>query len=185
MLAALCWVAALRGASCAARRRAERFLWLLIAGGLLCLLIPELVYVRDAFDGSDLYRMNTVFKLGYQAWLLLAIAGAPRARRGRGAGCAAARGSRRWRGRSPLLVLLALGAVYPYAGTYARKGGFAARADARRAAAGCASARPATRARSTGCATTRRTARSCSRRSATTTRRSATRGSRRSPACRP
>ena len=54
----------------------ERFLWLLIAGGLACLLVPELVYVRDEFDGSDLYRMNTVFKLGYQAWLLLAVAAA-------------------------------------------------------------------------------------------------------------
>ena len=30
------------------------------------MLVPELVYVRDAFDGGGLYRMNTVFKLGYQ-----------------------------------------------------------------------------------------------------------------------
>ena len=41
-----------------------------------CVLAPELVYVRDEFDGSALYRMNTVFKLGYQAFLLLAIAAA-------------------------------------------------------------------------------------------------------------
>jgi YYY domain-containing protein len=98
----------------------ERFFWLLVAGGLICVLTPELVYVRDAFDGSDLYRMNTVFKLGYQAWLLLAIAAA----------CALP-----WAGAwlprrawpvwaTGTAVLLLLGAVYPYAGTYARKGGF-------------------------------------------------------------
>jgi YYY domain-containing protein len=99
----------------------ERFLWLLIAGGLVCVLVPELVYVRDEFDGSDLYRMNTVFKLGYQAWLLLAIAAA----------CALPWASawlpRRawplWAGITAVLLLL--GAVYPYAGTYARKAGFA------------------------------------------------------------
>jgi uncharacterized membrane protein len=101
----------------------ERFAWLLIGGGLLCLVIPEVVYVKDSFDGSDLYRMNTVFKLGYQAWLLLALAGSPvivwtwswlgrRARLSRSA----------W--GLPLLAGLALAAVYPVAGTYARKGGF-------------------------------------------------------------
>ena len=106
----------------------ERFLWLLVAGGLICVLTPELVYVRDAFDGSDLYRMNTVFKLGYQAWLLLAVAAA----------CALP-----WAGAwlprrawpvwaAGAAVLLLLGAVYPYAGTYARKDGFAPLADARR-----------------------------------------------------
>jgi YYY domain-containing protein len=99
----------------------ERFLWLLILGGLVCLVVPELVYVRDAFDGSDLYRMNTVFKLGYQAWLLLAVAAA----------CALAwatvhlprRGWPVWAAGAAAAILLGL--VYPYAGTYARKGGFA------------------------------------------------------------
>ena len=52
---------------------AERFVWLLIAGGLTCVALPELVYVRDEFDGSALFRMNTVFKLGFQAWILLAV----------------------------------------------------------------------------------------------------------------
>jgi YYY domain-containing protein len=98
----------------------ERFLWLLVSGGLICILVPELVYVRDAFDHSDLYRMNTVFKLGYQAWLLLAIAAA----------CAlpwagAWLPRRAWPPWAAVTaVLLLLGAVYPYAGTYARKGGF-------------------------------------------------------------
>jgi YYY domain-containing protein len=99
----------------------ERFLWLLVAGGLACVIAPELVYVRDAFDGSDLFRMNTVFKLGYQGWLLLAIAAA----------CALPWASahlprRAWPvWATAAAVLLLLGLVYPYAGTYARKGGFA------------------------------------------------------------
>jgi YYY domain-containing protein len=101
----------------------ERFVWLLIAGGLLCLLLPEVVYVKDSFAGGAEYRMNTVFKLGYQAWLLLAIAGA-----------AIIVWSWGWLGRRarwapfawgiPLLIALALVAVYPVAGTYARKDGF-------------------------------------------------------------
>ena len=44
----------------------ERFLWLLVAGAATCVLLPELVYVRDEFEGGVNYRMNTVFKLGYQ-----------------------------------------------------------------------------------------------------------------------
>jgi YYY domain-containing protein len=121
-LLALCWVAA----HAAFVRRApavERFVWVLIGGGLLCLLIPEVVFVRDSFAGSALYRMNTVFKLGYQAWLLLAIAGS-----------ATITWSWSWLGRRTrwapfawaigLVAGLALVTVYPVAGTYARKDGF-------------------------------------------------------------
>jgi YYY domain-containing protein len=99
----------------------ERFLWLLVAGGLICLLVPEVVYVRDEFSGTSLYRMNTVFKLGYQAWLLLALAAA----------CALPWASA-WLPRAawPLwaaltAILFLFAAIYPYAGTYARKSGFA------------------------------------------------------------
>jgi YYY domain-containing protein len=100
--------------------RPERFLWLLVAGGFVCVLVPELVYVRDAFDGGELFRMNTVFKLGYQAWLLLAVAAA----------CALSWASawlprRAWPAWAAVTAaLLLLGAVYPYAATWARKDGF-------------------------------------------------------------
>ena len=98
---------------------AERFLWLLVAGGVGCLLAPEIVYVRDEFEGGELFRMNTVFKLGYQAFVLLALAAA----------CALP-----WAGRwlprrvwgawaAVGAVLLLLGLVFPYAGNYARREG--------------------------------------------------------------
>jgi uncharacterized membrane protein len=98
----------------------ERALWLLIAGGYACVAIPSVVYLRDEFDGGPFRFMNTIFKFGYQGWLLLALAAAcvlPWA--------ASWLGRRTW----PLwaagtAVALLLAAVYPYAGTYARKAGF-------------------------------------------------------------
>jgi YYY domain-containing protein len=98
-----------------------RMVWLLVAGGIACLLGPELLYVRDEFDDGPLYRMNTVFKLDYQAWLLLGLGGV---------GAFAWRGE--WLARRrlrwtlvPLAALLAAAAlVYPVAGTYARKDAF-------------------------------------------------------------
>jgi uncharacterized membrane protein len=65
--------------------------------------------------------MNTVFKAGYQAYLLLALAAA----------CALPWAAvwlprRAWRAWAAVAsVLLLLGLVYPYAGSYARTGGFA------------------------------------------------------------
>ena len=102
---------------------AQRLTWLLVAGGVLCLLGPELFYVRDEFEGGDLYRMNTVFKLGYQAWLLLGLAaiGALAARREW-----LAHRAGRWAFGLLAAAAVAAVAVYPVAGTYARKGAFAA-----------------------------------------------------------
>lgn len=51
---------------------AVRFVAGLLAAALTLLLVCELVFVRDVFGN----RMNTVFKLWYQAWTWLAIAGA-------------------------------------------------------------------------------------------------------------
>ncbi|HZS93913.1 MAG TPA: DUF2298 domain-containing protein [Chloroflexota bacterium] len=47
-------------------------LFVLVAA--LILSTTELVYVRDSFDGGPSYRMNTVFKFYYQAWVLLGVA---------------------------------------------------------------------------------------------------------------
>ncbi len=99
---------------------AERMLWLLIAAGWACVAIPEIVYLRDSFDGGPFERMNTIFKFGYQGWVLLAIAAAcvlPWA--------GAWLGRRTWPvWAAGTAVALLLGAVYPYAGTYARKNAF-------------------------------------------------------------
>lgn len=100
----------------------ERLLWLLVAAGFTCIAGAELFYVRDEFDGGEFFRMNTVFKLGYQAWILLAIP----------AGCALAM-SATWLRRLPRLVwalgavaALAVGLTHTVAGAYARKDAFAA-----------------------------------------------------------
>jgi YYY domain-containing protein len=111
-----------RGAD-AAGSLAPRFALLLAAVGLLLTLVTEFAFIRDTFGN----RMNTVFKLYYQAWVLLAIAGAYgvyhglrclRERRdglGRGALCAWAAG----------LIILALAAsYYPLAATYTKAGRF-------------------------------------------------------------
>jgi len=50
-----------------------RLPWALLATGAVAFFICELVYLRDNY-GSDFHRMNTVFKLYFQAWLFFAIA---------------------------------------------------------------------------------------------------------------
>jgi len=98
-----------------------RLVWLLVAGGVACLLGPEVLYVRDEFDGTALYRMNTVFKLDYQAWLLLGLAaiGALAWRREW-----LPRRLGRWAFGAVAVAVVIAAAVYPVAGTYARKDGF-------------------------------------------------------------
>ena len=48
------------------------FLLLLISIGVLLILGPDFLYLRDNFG----YRINTVFKFYYQAWIILSIAAA-------------------------------------------------------------------------------------------------------------
>jgi uncharacterized membrane protein len=48
------------------------FVLFLISIGVLLILGPEFLYLRDNFG----YRINTVFKFYYQAWLLLSLAAA-------------------------------------------------------------------------------------------------------------
>jgi YYY domain-containing protein len=47
--------------------------WLAVLAWAVSLGI-ELIYIRDHLDGSEAYRMNTVFKFGLQAWILMAVA---------------------------------------------------------------------------------------------------------------
>jgi YYY domain-containing protein len=53
--------------------RERRAPMLLLVGASIALLACELVYIKDPY-GAKLYRMNTVFKLYFQSWILLAIA---------------------------------------------------------------------------------------------------------------
>jgi YYY domain-containing protein len=118
---ALALAVALRGVLATRREPAQRAVWLVLAGGIGCLAVPEVLYVRDEFDGSALYRMNTVFKLGHQAWLLLGIGGV-----------AALAWAAWWLPRRlvrvtagvALAAVLVAAVVYPVAGTYASRGGF-------------------------------------------------------------
>jgi YYY domain-containing protein len=48
------------------------FMLLLASVGILLIMAPEFVYLRDNFS----YRINTVFKFYYQAWMLLSLVAA-------------------------------------------------------------------------------------------------------------
>ncbi len=54
------------------RNTAGRFVLLLLLLGGILTLAPEFVYLRDQFG----YRINTIFKFYYQAWMLWSIAAA-------------------------------------------------------------------------------------------------------------
>jgi YYY domain-containing protein len=51
----------------------QRTAMLLVVGAAAALAACELVFIRDPY-GDKLYRMNTVFKLYFQSWLLLCLA---------------------------------------------------------------------------------------------------------------
>ncbi|HJP41666.1 MAG TPA: DUF2298 domain-containing protein, partial [Dehalococcoidia bacterium] len=119
LLTAALTSAALAGAL---RRHGAAPVLALAGGGILLLLGTELFLIRDIFFGS-LPRMNTAFKLSYQAWIILSIAG--------GVGLVgAARASFSTRQAAPRLalsagtLLLASSLVYPIIAIPNRTGGF-------------------------------------------------------------
>lgn len=85
--------------------RSLPFLLLLIVLGALLILAPDFLYLQDNFG----YRINTVFKFYYQAWILLSLAAA----------CGTALLLRQLRGVSNLLfnavfaLVLLVGLTYP------------------------------------------------------------------------
>lgn len=89
-------------------REVERTIMLaLLAAAFGLILITELFYVQDVFAG----RLNTLFKVYFQVWTLLGIAGAIGVAR---LWKASARpGAGRWIIGSAVAVILLLGSIYP------------------------------------------------------------------------
>lgn len=62
--------------------RAELWVYVLVGTATALIVTCELVYLRDIFGGTPTalgadFRMNTVFKLYYQAWLIFGVASGP------------------------------------------------------------------------------------------------------------
>jgi YYY domain-containing protein len=91
----------------------------LLAAGAIILLVGDFVYLPDLFDNGPNYRMNTVFKLYYQAWILLAV-GVPASIALMIRAVPAARRSIKAAAIAAAVVLAAALAIYPLEGPAAQ-----------------------------------------------------------------
>ena len=100
-------------------QQATTFVLLLAGLGLALVLAPEIIYLRDNFG----WRMNTIFKFYYQAWLLFGLSTSY--------AIVLALSHRRstagWTVALSLVALLLIGGglIYPVAAAYSKTGGFA------------------------------------------------------------
>jgi YYY domain-containing protein len=122
-LGAMLWALSSGFVLLASRRRPAAISLAFAATGVLLLYGAELFLVKDVFFGG-VPRLNTFFKLGYQAWLLLAVAG------GVGGALAFARVRERyaeaWPAAGAFVVVVLLALVYPVLAVPNRTEGFAA-----------------------------------------------------------
>ena len=115
------WALAASALVLAIRRHGAAFAPAILAIATLLLLGSELFLIKDVFFGN-VPRLNTVFKLTYQAWILFSVGGAV-------ALVVALRGAVRQRNVGgwlavPAGVLIALGLVYPLLASMNRTDGF-------------------------------------------------------------
>jgi len=115
------WALATAAVMLAAARSAAAPAAALAATGALLLYGGEFFFIRDVFFGS-VPRLNTVFKLSYQAWVLLALAGG--AAISVGLGRARAGRSRAGLLGAPILLLVMAGLAYPLLAAFNRTEGF-------------------------------------------------------------
>ena len=112
------WFLATASVVLAIRRHAAAPAAALAATGALLLYGAEMYFIRDVFF-NGIPRLNTVFKLSYQAWLLLSLGG--------GVALAVALSQRRVSFRvlaTPVLMLALLGLTYPLLASFNRTNGF-------------------------------------------------------------
>ncbi len=118
--AVACWALTYAAIALGFRRRAAAVAAAFAAMGVLLLYGSELFFIKDVFSGGS-PRLNTIFKLSYQAWMLLAVGG--------GTAVVAAMAEIRRRPAftalvAPACLLGGLGLVYPLLSSFNRTDGF-------------------------------------------------------------
>ena len=95
----------------------HKFALLLLLFGAMLVIVPEFVYIRDFFG----YRINTIFKFYYQAWLLWGVAAAY----GTAVLLSELKGGWGLAHYLGLVVVLVVGLTYTLFGVWDRANGFA------------------------------------------------------------